>query len=154
MFSLLARYGHNKNIFYVFFFFFFSRLGQVSTRIHRRRTHTHSLAFSLSPRRQTLHVHVFYNRTKSNTFNTTSTYVRIYFCHTFLSPRNGYLTVDLLLLLSSLMRYVLQCAYFLELRNIEHNFETTQKVKYAQHGWLIVNGNRVLYATGLEKSSN
>ena len=46
---------------------------------------------------------------------------------TFLSPRNGYLTVDLLLLLSSLMRYVLQCAYFLELRNIEHNFETTQK---------------------------
>ena len=46
MFSLLARYGHNKNIFYVFFLFLFFLAWGKSTGIH-----THSLAFSLSPDR-------------------------------------------------------------------------------------------------------
>ena len=127
MFSLLARYGHNKNIFYVFFFFFFFSLG---ASLHAYTVDAHTLThwllvflpvdrlymymYSITEQNQIhliLHQHMFEYISAS----------------TFLSPRNGYLTVDLLLLLSSLMRYVLQCAYFLELRNIEHNFETTQK---------------------------
>lgn len=34
MFSLLARYGHNKNIFYVFFFFLFDWHTHTLTHTH------------------------------------------------------------------------------------------------------------------------